>query len=244
LISYLVSNQTGVQGVYSDNAGSYGTVQEMAIYSVYGVPTISSGTNVTPFGFQGSYTDATGEIYLINRFYDPSTGQFLSVDPDVAQTNQPYVFTNDDPLNGTDPLGFCWPSSLCKAFDKVTHVADDSRHDVAGAADAVGGFVVQYKGAIALTLATGLLLAVTVGAASVMLPEIAAEATAITVAEASESAASSDAIGDFVMALAKVDPMSFVAMGSAIAAPAALAGISVVALVKTAVSESKPKKKK
>jgi RHS repeat-associated protein len=77
----------------------------MAIYSVYGAPTISSGTNVTPFGFQGSYTDATGEIYLIHRYYDPATDQFLSIDPDVATTGQPYVFTNDDPLNLEDALG-------------------------------------------------------------------------------------------------------------------------------------------
>jgi hypothetical protein len=41
----------------------------------------------------------------INRYYDPTTDQFLSVDPAVEQTNQPYVFTNDDPLNAEDPLG-------------------------------------------------------------------------------------------------------------------------------------------
>jgi RHS repeat-associated protein len=41
----------------------------------------------------------------INRFYDPATDQFLSIDPDIAETDQPYVFTNDDPLNTEDPLG-------------------------------------------------------------------------------------------------------------------------------------------
>jgi hypothetical protein len=41
----------------------------------------------------------------INRYYDPSTDQFLSIDPDVTTTDQPYVFTNDDPLNYDDPLG-------------------------------------------------------------------------------------------------------------------------------------------
>jgi hypothetical protein len=40
-----------------------------------------------------------------NRYYDPSTDQFLSIDPAVAATDQPYVFTNDDPLNAEDPLG-------------------------------------------------------------------------------------------------------------------------------------------
>jgi hypothetical protein len=42
---------------------------------------------------------------LVGRYYDPSTDQFLSIDPDVAETGEPYAFTDDDPLNATDPLG-------------------------------------------------------------------------------------------------------------------------------------------
>ena len=42
---------------------------------------------------------------VVNRYYDPSTGQFLSVDPDVAQTGQPYAYSTDNPTNWTDPLG-------------------------------------------------------------------------------------------------------------------------------------------
>ncbi len=42
---------------------------------------------------------------VVGRYYDPSTDQFLSVDPLVMQTGQPYAFTEDDPLNKTDPLG-------------------------------------------------------------------------------------------------------------------------------------------
>jgi hypothetical protein len=41
----------------------------------------------------------------IDRYYDPGTDQFLSVDPLLSQTGQPYAFTGDDPLNVTDPLG-------------------------------------------------------------------------------------------------------------------------------------------
>ncbi len=77
----------------------------MALYSNFGIQTIESGTKVTPFGFQGSYSDSTGLVYLINRYYDPATDAFMSIDPDIDETDQPYVFTNDDPLNGTDPLG-------------------------------------------------------------------------------------------------------------------------------------------
>lgn len=35
-------------------------------------------TATTPFGFAGGYTDPTDLIYLIHRYYDPSTGQFIS----------------------------------------------------------------------------------------------------------------------------------------------------------------------
>ena len=102
-IKFIVANQTGVQGVYD----SSGSTLEMAVYSVYGLQTLSSGTNQTAFGFQGSYTDATGLIYLINRYYDAVTQQFLSVDPAVMTTNQPLAFTDDNPLNMTDPMGMC-----------------------------------------------------------------------------------------------------------------------------------------
>ncbi|MHB8379754.1 MAG: RHS repeat-associated core domain-containing protein [Acidimicrobiales bacterium] len=116
--SFLVSNQTGVQGVVN----SSGTVQEKAIYSIYGSQTIQAGTKVTPFGLQGSYTDLSGLIYLVNRYYDPSTDQFLSIDPLVTSTNQPYVFTNDDPLNATDPLGE-WNllHAIASGFDTTRH---------------------------------------------------------------------------------------------------------------------------
>ena len=44
-------------------------------------------------------------VTFINRYYDPTTAQFVSVDPDVAQTNQAYVYAGDDSVNVTDPSG-------------------------------------------------------------------------------------------------------------------------------------------
>jgi hypothetical protein len=45
----------------------------------------------------------------------------MSIDPDVATTNQPYVFTNDDPLNSEDPLGDI--SSIARCIAKLSLAA-------------------------------------------------------------------------------------------------------------------------
>lgn len=42
---------------------------------------------------------------LSNRYYDPATAQFLTIDPAVSQTQAPYTYTSDNPINATDPLG-------------------------------------------------------------------------------------------------------------------------------------------
>ena len=41
----------------------------------------------------------------VHRYYDPTTGQFLSVDPLVETTGQAYSYVGDDPVNTSDPLG-------------------------------------------------------------------------------------------------------------------------------------------
>ncbi len=100
-VSFLSSTPSGVQAVFNTS----GALQEQAAYSTYGEQVIQSGTKVTPFGFQGTYTTASGLDYMVNRYLTPTTDQFLSVDPMLAETGQPYAFTGDDPLNETDPLG-------------------------------------------------------------------------------------------------------------------------------------------
>jgi len=66
----------------------------------------------TSFGFGGGYTDPTGLIYLVHRYFDSATGQFMSVDPFLRETQVPYEYSSDDPINGIDPGGL-WGVSCC-----------------------------------------------------------------------------------------------------------------------------------
>ncbi len=63
-----------------------------------------------PLGFHGQPKDLeTGFVYMRNRYYDPQLGRFITVDP-LGYPNGPnsYGFANNDPVNGSDPLGlFC-----------------------------------------------------------------------------------------------------------------------------------------
>jgi RHS repeat-associated protein len=76
-------------------------------YSAYGALSGKTGTQTTPFGFAGQYTNSSGLQYLRARTYDPATGQFLSRDPLQDLTQQPYFYAGDNPLNGADPSGLC-----------------------------------------------------------------------------------------------------------------------------------------
>jgi RHS repeat-associated protein len=84
---------------------SSGSVLGRVSYDAYGTPTGTGVSSNTPFGFAGGYTDATGLVYLVDRYYDPQTGQFLSVDPLVDETGEPYGYAGGDPVDGTDPSG-------------------------------------------------------------------------------------------------------------------------------------------
>jgi RHS repeat-associated protein len=121
-----------------------GTGQAVATYTYtpYGSLSSSSGTASTPLLYAGQYRDGeSGLYYMRARYYDPSTGQFITVDPMTATTHQPYQYADGSPVNNTDPSGKCglWGSDTCwgDAAGAVGSVAT-------GAWNATGGQVVNY----------------------------------------------------------------------------------------------------
>jgi len=78
---------------------SSGSLAASVDYRAWGNPETTGGLcGSTPVGFPGAHTDPRGPSYLIGRYHDLQTGQFLSVDPDLRETQQPYQYTNEDPV--------------------------------------------------------------------------------------------------------------------------------------------------
>ncbi|HEV3310000.1 MAG TPA: RHS repeat-associated core domain-containing protein, partial [Chloroflexota bacterium] len=97
-----------IQGNTRALANSSGTVGNTENYPPYGVATDSFGGIGlgTPLQYNGTYSDSwTGYVYDQSRWYDPSAGQFLSQDPLVDQTLQPYEYAGANPISNTDPTG-------------------------------------------------------------------------------------------------------------------------------------------
>ena len=133
--TYLVHDQLGSTRLLTDSSG---TVIGTYAYDAYGNEVQRTGPTTTPIGYAGGYTDSsTGLLYLIHRYYDPTTGQFLQVDPLVAQTDQPFSYANDDPVNGSDPSGLAknepaglTPEEVQALEEKAAGVPGYSKADV------------------------------------------------------------------------------------------------------------------
>jgi RHS repeat-associated protein len=101
-VEYLHADLLGTPRLVTDDAGvAVGSVS----FDAFGTVAAQAGVR-SAFGFTGNWSDPdTGLLYLRARDYDPATGQFLTVDPLVDQTRQPYAYTANSPASRTDPTG-------------------------------------------------------------------------------------------------------------------------------------------
>jgi RHS repeat-associated protein len=121
--SYFVEDQLGSTRALTNASGQ---VVATYSYNANGVVTGHTGTVTTPIGYAGAYTDPSGLLYLVHRYYDPVTGQFLSVDPLLGQTQQAYQYAGNDPVNSTDPNGQMHVSSDVRNILHIWGASDDA----------------------------------------------------------------------------------------------------------------------
>jgi RHS repeat-associated protein len=112
-----IEESFGLNGIYlhHDQQGSTllvtywqeGAVVGLKTYGPFG-NTIEAAGDTIPLGYDGQITDPeTGLIWLGARRYDTSTAQFMSIDPALQETDEPYGYTLEDPENYADPSGEC-----------------------------------------------------------------------------------------------------------------------------------------
>src|SRR6185312_5029570 len=131
--------------------GNTGAVEGAYIYTPYGATEGHTGTATTPLGYDGQLTSSdTGLIYLRARSYDPSTAQFMSVDPIRELTRQPYTYALDNPINLADRSGLLSIGEIVGGVEKGV--------------EAGAHFVSEHYGQIAEAGALGLCVATEVGA--------------------------------------------------------------------------------
>jgi RHS repeat-associated protein len=101
--TYSYSDRTGVELLLS----AAGVVDGADSYSDYGSASSANWSTASmPFGYDGNYTAGPGGFdYLLSREYDPSTGQFVSLDPAINLTDTRYSYSNDNPTGEADPAG-------------------------------------------------------------------------------------------------------------------------------------------
>jgi RHS repeat-associated protein len=104
--TFLLHDQQDSTRLLTDSTGKVvGTYS----YDAWGSTTDHTGNATTNLQYDGQYIDAeTGFQYLRARYYDPATGQFITVDPVYRATLEHYNYSADNPLNLADPSGlFC-----------------------------------------------------------------------------------------------------------------------------------------
>ncbi len=93
-----------------------GFVTDRMEYSLYATTTYRSGTNDTPFLFNGRYgvmTDPNGLLYMRARYYNPYVCRFLNPDPTGFSGGLNFfAYANGNPVNLVDPLGLDWQFSF------------------------------------------------------------------------------------------------------------------------------------
>jgi RHS repeat-associated protein len=103
-VSYVHNDHLGTPQVMTDETG---TMVWRATYDLFGLATTSVNTVELNVRFPGQYYDQeTGLHYNYFRYYDPSTGRYITSDPiGLLGGINPYIYANANPLRWFDAYG-------------------------------------------------------------------------------------------------------------------------------------------
>src|SRR5262249_4000938 len=104
---------------------SAGTQAATYSFSSFGNSTSTVGLS-NPFQYTGREWDSdTGIFYYRARYYQPSTGRFISEDPITFRGGRNfYRYVRNNPLNRTDPTGLTpvWPTKWLACLQCVIYM--------------------------------------------------------------------------------------------------------------------------
>ena len=89
---------------------SVGAIAATRVYDAFGAELSATGTWKGPFGYAGGFgyqEDSSGLKLLGHRYYDPTTGRFLSRDP-IKDGRNWYVYCGSRPTRYVDPTGLSY----------------------------------------------------------------------------------------------------------------------------------------
>ena len=135
------------QGNVAQVATGTGDIVTQSAVDPWGANTSTTATWGSPqFGYQSQLTDPNvGLQYLRARWYEPTTGRFISQDPTMGSTLNPlslnrYTYAWSNPTNMSDPSGY-WPAWLNKAVSAVGNAVSSAVHTVTSAVSTAATWV-------------------------------------------------------------------------------------------------------
>ncbi len=107
-VSYYLSDGQGNVRLLTD---ANGAITDQYRYDAFGNLLSSQGSTINPYRYTGQQLDSLTGLYdLRARYYDPTSGRFLSRDTAGIDVSNPvklnrYSYAQDDPVDFVDPSG-------------------------------------------------------------------------------------------------------------------------------------------
>ena len=121
------------QGNVRQTTDSAGRITMSRSYTPFGAVKSQVGSAPGTFGYAGEQQDAASDlVFMRARYYDPSTGRFITRDPYPAYSGVPatlhrYAYVGNDPINRTDPSGLTWWDDVSEAVRWYVTPDDQAR---------------------------------------------------------------------------------------------------------------------